>query len=84
MKLPDKLPKVALLDDNDPGPVPLLAVTVSGAARSLGCGTTTVYEALARGELDGRKLGRKTIITWESVVAYLQRLPKLRGGQAAL
>jgi hypothetical protein len=52
MKLPDKLPEVALLDDNDPGPVPLLAVTVSGAARALNCGSTSVYEAIAKGELD--------------------------------
>lgn len=45
------------------------AVAVSGFSRS------RIYEMIARGELEARKDGRKTLILAESLVARIHALP---------
>lgn len=42
----------------------------------LGCGTTFLYEQIAAGRLDARKLGRHTRITAASILAFQASLPK--------
>jgi excisionase family DNA binding protein len=50
--------------------------TVSEARGKLGLGTTRFYELLKQGRLDARKLGSKTVITSESLAAYIENLPR--------
>jgi excisionase family DNA binding protein len=82
-KPPRDLPQVHLFDDIDPRPTPTLAVTINDACRATGLGSTTVYELIADGEIEAVKVGRRTIILWQSLLDYLTRCPRLRGGQAA-
>ena len=50
------------------------AVTVSGMSR------TSIYEALKRGDLTARKAGRRTLISFADLQAYLASLPSYRAG----
>jgi hypothetical protein len=60
-----------------------LAYRVDEAERTLGLGRTKLYHLIAAGLLDARKAGSRTIITGESLRAYLASLPKadIRTGQ---
>src|SRR4051794_36932819 len=49
--------------------------TVQQTGRITGQGTSSIYEALATGELIAVKLGRSTRITGESIVGYIERAP---------
>lgn len=50
-----------------------LAVSVEEAKRHLGgCSTATIYRALADKRLEKRKLGSRTLITWDSIKALLE------------
>lgn len=51
-------------------------LTVSETKTTLGIGTTKLYELMAEGALDARKLGRRTMITETSTNAYKAGLPK--------
>lgn len=53
-----------------------LSFTINGAILATGLPRTTIYELLGAGKLDGRKVGRRTIITGDSVRQYLADLPK--------
>ncbi|MBD0275812.1 MAG: DNA-binding protein [Acetobacteraceae bacterium] len=48
-----------------------------------GCGRTKIYHLIALGLLDARKLGRRTLVTDESLRRFLAGLPPLRGGRCA-
>jgi excisionase family DNA binding protein len=50
------------------------AVTVSGMSR------TSIYEALKRGDLSARKAGRRTLISFADLQAYLASLPTYQAG----
>ncbi len=52
-----------------------IAYTVPDACRTSGIGTTKLYELIGLGILDARKAGRRTLITAESLRAYLATLP---------
>jgi hypothetical protein len=39
---------------------------------------SSVYRAIAAGRLDARKIGGKTVVTWESICRFLASLPKVR------
>lgn len=54
-----------------------VAYTVPDACRTFGFGPTKAYELIGKGILDARKLGRRTLITADSLHAYLNSLPKL-------
>lgn len=45
----------------------ILLVSILDAARALSVGRTTVYELIKAGELDTRKMGRRRLITAESL-----------------
>lgn len=51
-------------------------LTVNQTKETLGIGTTKLYELMAEGALDARKLGRRTMITEASTTAYKAGLPK--------
>jgi excisionase family DNA binding protein len=52
-----------------------MALTIIEAARLSGTSRSTIYEALQRRELEGKKLGRRTIILRDALKQYLSSLP---------
>lgn len=60
-----------------PSDTEAVAHTVDDAARVVGCGRNKIYDAIAAGDLDARKIGRRTIITRSSILAWLDTLPRL-------
>ena len=48
-----------------------LTVTVGGASAALGLGRTKIYALVAEGKLKKRKVGRRTLITTESIRALV-------------
>lgn len=52
-----------------------LAHSTSDAQRLVGCGKTTLFKALASGELKYRKLGKKTLILDGDLRAWVASLP---------
>ncbi|HVE20463.1 MAG TPA: helix-turn-helix domain-containing protein [Acidocella sp.] len=53
------------------------------AEKIIGCGHTKLYQLIAEGVLDARKMGRATVITADSIDRYLDSLPKALIGKAA-
>lgn len=52
-----------------------LVDTIPGAqARLGGISRSMVYELLAQGEIEGVKVGRRRMVTVDSMVAYVNRL----------
>lgn len=49
--------------------------TIAHAKMVSGLGRTTIYERIAAGDLDARKAGGRTLITGESLRAFLANLP---------
>ena len=62
-----------------------LTYRIDDARRILGLGTTKLYELIGAGTLDARKAGARTLITGESLRAYVASLPKadIRTGRDA-
>jgi hypothetical protein len=52
------------------------AVAVSGLSR------TYVYERLSDGSLEGRKIGRSTMVLTASLLSLIERLPRFGDAQA--
>ena len=52
-----------------------IAVTIPRAVELSGCARTRIYEALKRGDLTARKAGRRTLINYADLQAYLASLP---------
>lgn len=44
-----------------------LAVSINDAAKALGLGRTSIYAMIGDGRLDAFKLGRRTLVTTESI-----------------
>lgn len=57
-----------------------IAVTIPDAVRISGMSRTSIYEALKRGDLSARKAGRRTLIQFSDLQAYLASLPEYRAG----
>ena len=53
-----------------------LLVPVLECFQMIGVGVTKGYEEISEGRLDARKVGRKTLVTMESIKAYVASLPK--------
>ncbi len=53
-----------------------LTYRIDDARRILGLGTTKIYELIGAGTLDARKAGSRTLLTGESLRAYVASLPK--------
>lgn len=52
---------------------PTLVLDIPESAALLRCGRTTLYELIAGGEITGIKIGRRRLITYESLAAYVAR-----------
>jgi excisionase family DNA binding protein len=57
-----------------------IAVTIPDAVKATGMSRTSIYEALKRGDLTARKAGRRTLISFADLQAYLARLPTYQAG----
>ena len=57
-----------------------IAVTVPDAVRASGMSRSSLYEALKRGDLTAHKAGRRTLISYSDLQAYLANLPEYKAG----
>ena len=57
-----------------------IAVTIPDAVKATGMSRTSIYEALKRGDLTARKAGRRTLISFADLEAYLANLPAYQAG----
>lgn len=57
-----------------------IAVTIPDAVRLSGCSRSALYVALKRGDLPARKAGRRTLISFADLQAYLASLPEYKAG----
>jgi excisionase family DNA binding protein len=57
-----------------------IAVTILEAVKVSGMSRTSIYEALKRGNLTAKKCGRRTLISFAELQAYLANLPEYRPG----
>ncbi len=57
-----------------------IAVTIPDAVKATGMSRTSIYEALKRGDLSARKAGRRTLISFTDLEAYLASLPTYQAG----
>ena len=55
-------------------PIPI-AVTIPDAVKATGMSRSALYEALKRGDLTALKAGRRTLIRFADLEAYLTSLP---------
>ena len=54
--------------------------TLPEAVQFSGMSRRALYEALKRGDLSARKAGRRTLISFADLQAYLAALPEYRAG----
>lgn len=54
--------------------------TIPDAVRYSGMSRSALYEALKRGDLTARKAGRRTLIAFADLEAYLASLPTYQAG----
>lgn len=52
-----------------------IAVTIPEAVKATGMSRSALYEAMKRGDLTARKAGRRTLISFSDLEAYLASLP---------
>ena len=52
-----------------------LALTIPEAAKAAGIGRSSLYEEIAKGRLQARKMGRRTIILIDELNRWLSTLP---------
>ena len=57
-----------------------ISVTIPEAVRASGMSRSAIYEALKRGELTARKAGRRTLIPFADLQAYVAALPAYQPG----
>lgn len=53
-------------------------LTVHEARRQLGCGRSFLYALIGSGQLEARKLGRRTLVTGPSIERLIAGLPAAR------
>ena len=53
----------------------IVTYNVRGTCEVMGIGRSFVYELIAGGHLDARKLGRRTVVTAESIRRYVDSRP---------
>jgi len=61
-----------------------IAYTIRGAVAASGFSRSRIYELIARGEVEARKDGRKTLVVAASLAAYISALPNYRDHKAEL
>lgn len=59
---------------------PQFAFSIAGAVQATGnsVSRTRMFELIKQGEIDARRVGRRTIIIADSLRAYLERAPTVR------
>lgn len=57
-----------------------ITVTIPEAVKATGMSRTSIYEALKRGDLIARKAGRRTLISFADLQAYVAGLPPYKSG----
>jgi len=57
-----------------------IAVTIPEAVKLTGMSRTFIYEALKRQDITARKAGRRTLISFADLEAYLSSLPTYQAG----
>jgi len=57
-----------------------ITVTIPDAVKATGMSRTSIYEALKRGDLTARKAGRRTLISFADLQAYMASLPQYQAG----
>jgi excisionase family DNA binding protein len=53
-----------------------LLYTLRDAADAIGCGHSKLYDLINSGVLDVRRFGKRTLITAESLEAFVEKLPR--------
>jgi excisionase family DNA binding protein len=56
-----------------------LAVPIPAFTKALGIGRTKAYELIEAREVEAIKIGRRTLITVESIKALVDRAPRQQG-----
>jgi excisionase family DNA binding protein len=54
------------------------ALSISDACETAGVGRSTIYAAIAEGQLKARKLGRRTLILRDDLTQFLIALPEIK------
>jgi excisionase family DNA binding protein len=57
-----------------------IAVTIPEAVKLSGMSRTALYEALKKQDITARKAGRRTLISFADLQAYLASLPAYQAG----
>jgi len=57
-----------------------ITLTIPEAVKASGCSRTSLYAALKRGDISARKAGRRTLISYADLQAYLASLPAYQAG----
>lgn len=57
-----------------------ITLTIPDAIRATGMSRSAIYLALKRGDLTARKAGRRTLISFAELEAYLASLPAYSAG----
>ena len=57
-----------------------LTITIPDAVKVSGLSRSALYGALKRGDLSARKAGRRTLISFADLEAYLASLPTYQAG----
>ena len=57
-----------------------IAMTIPDAVKASGMSRSSIYEALKRGDLSACKAGRRTLISFADLQAYLANLPQYKAG----
>jgi excisionase family DNA binding protein len=65
------------IDDKSPRH---LALGIEDVCRESGLGRTTIYAAIKAGHLSARKYGRRTIVLFDDLSAFLRGLPTTKSG----
>jgi excisionase family DNA binding protein len=61
-----------------------ILLSVADACRAVGIGRSSFYEAVSRGEITLKKLGKKSLVAHADLVAWANHLPPApRKGEAA-
>jgi len=58
----------------------VISVTIPDAVKATGMSRTVIYEKLKSGELPAKKAGRRTLISFADLEAYLENLPTYKAG----
>lgn len=57
-----------------------IAVTIPDAVKLSGMSRTALYDALKRKDITAKKAGRRTLIAFADLQAYMASLPSYRAG----